>query len=42
MHEEIEAGDHTIVLLQLHEVSQGAGSPLVFHRSRFTRLGVAR
>jgi flavin reductase (DIM6/NTAB) family NADH-FMN oxidoreductase RutF len=43
---EIEAGDHTIVLLQLHAVDHpgepgGASSPLVFHRSGFGRLHAA-
>lgn len=38
VHEEIAAGDHTIVLLRLEDVHDGAGSPLVFHRSAFTRL----
>ena len=36
--EEIEAGDHTIVLLELEEVHEGAGWPLVFHRSAFARI----
>ena len=36
---EIEAGDHTMVLLRLHAVADGAAdSPLVFHRSGFERL----
>jgi flavin reductase (DIM6/NTAB) family NADH-FMN oxidoreductase RutF len=36
---EVVAGDHTIVLLQLHEVQDtAAGSPLVFHRSCFGRI----
>lgn len=39
IHREVEAGDHTIVLLQLHAVEDpGALSPLVFHRSAFGRL----
>lgn len=39
IHREVEAGDHTIVLLQLHAVEgPGALSPLVFHRSSFGRL----
>jgi len=42
IHQEVLAGDHTIVLLRLHAVRDGAGvpdpSPLVFHRSRFGRL----
>ena len=36
--QEIEAGDHTIVLLALHAVDDDGGSPLVFHRSGFGRL----
>ncbi|GAA2909766.1 putative oxidoreductase [Actinoplanes cyaneus] len=36
---EVEAGDHTIVLLRLHAVADADGpSPLVFHRSGFGRL----
>ena len=36
---EIEAGDHVIVVLALHRVTDGGGrSPLVFHRSGFKRL----
>jgi flavin reductase (DIM6/NTAB) family NADH-FMN oxidoreductase RutF len=36
---EIEAGDHLIVVLALHRVTDGGGtSPLVFHRSGFKRL----
>jgi flavin reductase (DIM6/NTAB) family NADH-FMN oxidoreductase RutF len=43
IHQEVQAGDHTIVLLALHSVEApgrtGAGSmPLVFHRSGFTRI----
>lgn len=39
IHREVEAGDHTIALLQLHAVEDpGALSPLVFHRSMFGRL----
>lgn len=39
VHDEIEAGDHVIVLLALHEVGTGDGEhPLVFHRSGFARL----
>jgi flavin reductase (DIM6/NTAB) family NADH-FMN oxidoreductase RutF len=39
IYREVEAGDHTIVLLQLHAVEHGDGSmPLVFHRSAFGRL----
>jgi flavin reductase (DIM6/NTAB) family NADH-FMN oxidoreductase RutF len=37
--QEIEAGDHLIVVLALHRVVDGGGSsPLVFHRSGFKRL----
>lgn len=36
---EVEAGDHTIVLLRLHAVEHADHSaPLVFHRSGFGRL----
>lgn len=41
IYREVEAGDHTIVLLQLHAVEHGDESgdgPLVFHRSAFGRL----
>jgi flavin reductase (DIM6/NTAB) family NADH-FMN oxidoreductase RutF len=37
--EELEAGDHVIVLLQLHAVVvHSRGQPLIFHRSEFVRL----
>jgi flavin reductase (DIM6/NTAB) family NADH-FMN oxidoreductase RutF len=37
--QEIEAGDHLIVVLALHRVTDAGGStPLVFHRSGFKRL----
>lgn len=38
VYREVEAGDHLIVLLQLHAVQHSAGQPLVFHRSAFGRL----
>jgi flavin reductase (DIM6/NTAB) family NADH-FMN oxidoreductase RutF len=39
IYREVEAGDHTIVLLQLHAVEHADTSlPLVFHRSGFGRL----
>ena len=39
IHREVEAGDHTIVLLELHAVEQADTSlPLVFHRSGFGQL----
>jgi flavin reductase (DIM6/NTAB) family NADH-FMN oxidoreductase RutF len=39
IYREVEAGDHTIVLLHLHAVEHADGSsPLVFHRSGFGRL----
>jgi flavin reductase (DIM6/NTAB) family NADH-FMN oxidoreductase RutF len=41
VYREVEAGDHMLVLLQLHSVEHVAGQPLVFHRSAFTRLTVA-
>lgn len=45
LHREVEAGDHTIVLLLLHAVDAGsevarAASPLVFHRSGFGSMAV--
>jgi flavin reductase (DIM6/NTAB) family NADH-FMN oxidoreductase RutF len=39
IYREVEAGDHTIVLLRLHEVRQDdRAMPLVFHRSTFDSL----
>lgn len=38
LYREVEAGDHTIVLLQLHAVEHATGAPLVFHRSTFGKL----
>ena len=39
IHREVEAGDHTLVLLRLHAVKDlGGVSPLVFHRSGFSRI----
>ncbi|MDX6371069.1 MAG: hypothetical protein QOD98_57 [Nocardioidaceae bacterium] len=39
IYQEVEAGDHTIVILQLHAVDHTDTSlPLVFHRSAFGRL----
>jgi flavin reductase (DIM6/NTAB) family NADH-FMN oxidoreductase RutF len=38
IYREVEAGDHLIVLLELHAVRQSVGQPLVFHRSAFGRL----
>jgi flavin reductase (DIM6/NTAB) family NADH-FMN oxidoreductase RutF len=41
IYREVLAGDHTIVLLELHAARHGVQdslSPLVFHRSRFSRL----
>ena len=36
IHNEVEAGDHTIVILRLHAVEHADNSqPLVFHRSAF-------
>ena len=36
IHDEVEAGDHTIVLLRLHAIEHADTSqPLVFHRSGF-------
>lgn len=38
IHQEFAAGDHSIVLLNLHSVEHSSGLPLVFHRSGFGRL----
>jgi flavin reductase (DIM6/NTAB) family NADH-FMN oxidoreductase RutF len=40
IHREVEAGDHVLVLLELHAVEHPelGQPPLVFHRSRFGRL----
>jgi flavin reductase (DIM6/NTAB) family NADH-FMN oxidoreductase RutF len=39
IYREVEAGDHTIVILRLHAVEHpDASLPLVFHRSGFTQL----
>jgi flavin reductase (DIM6/NTAB) family NADH-FMN oxidoreductase RutF len=38
IYREVEAGDHTMVLLQLHAVEDSDALPLVFHRSAFGRL----
>lgn len=42
IHEEVAAGDHTLVLLRLHAVEHADTSlPLVFHRSAFGRLSAS-
>jgi flavin reductase (DIM6/NTAB) family NADH-FMN oxidoreductase RutF len=42
VHREVEAGDHTIVLLRLHRVEHADTSlPLVFHRSGFGTLSAS-
>ena len=42
IYREVEAGDHTLVLLQLHAVEQADTSfPLVFHRSAFGNLSAS-
>jgi flavin reductase (DIM6/NTAB) family NADH-FMN oxidoreductase RutF len=43
VYREVEAGDHTIVLLRLHAAEHAAGlaAPLVFHRSAFGRLSAS-
>lgn len=39
IYREVEAGDHTIIVLRLHGVrNEGEAQPLVFHRSRFDSL----
>ncbi|GAB3779261.1 flavin reductase family protein [Nocardioides ungokensis] len=43
IHREVVAGDHTVVLLQLHAVEHADTSlPLVFHRSAFARIDDGR
>jgi len=42
IYREIEAGDHVVVLLQLHAVDHAdTSSPLIFHRSGFGRLAAS-
>ncbi|MCW2765237.1 MAG: ntaB [Nocardioides sp.] len=42
IYREVEAGDHTIVILRLHAVEHSDTSlPLVFHRSAFGRLAAS-
>jgi flavin reductase (DIM6/NTAB) family NADH-FMN oxidoreductase RutF len=42
LHQEVAAGDHTMVLLALHAVKDtGTALPLVFHRSAFGRLSAS-
>lgn len=38
IYREVEAGDHLVILLELHAVQRSCGQPLVFHRSAFGRL----
>ncbi len=39
LHEEVEAGDHLVVLLEVTDIDHGdERPPLVFHRSEFQRL----
>ena len=42
IYQEVDAGDHVLVLLELHAVRHvehaAAGTPLVFHRSAFGKL----
>lgn len=38
IHREVEAGDHVLVLLELHAVDRTDGSALVFHNSGFGRV----
>ena len=40
IYREVEAGDHLVILLELHAVEHSLGQPLVFHRSAFGRLAV--
>ena len=37
----VPAGDHTIVILRVHDITvEGEVAPIIFHRSMFRRLGV--
>ena len=36
--QEVPAGDHTIVLLRIRDVTVHGGAPIIFHRSGFHRL----
>lgn len=36
--QEVPAGDHTIVLLRIRNVTVHGGAPIIFHRSGFRRL----
>jgi flavin reductase (DIM6/NTAB) family NADH-FMN oxidoreductase RutF len=39
VHQEVDAGDHLLVLLRLHAADERHGvAPLVFHRSGFSRI----
>jgi flavin reductase (DIM6/NTAB) family NADH-FMN oxidoreductase RutF len=40
VYSEVEAGDHLVILLELHAVEHSHGQPLIFHRSAFGRLAV--
>lgn len=43
IHREVEAGDHIVVLLELHAVEHRAdGGPLLFHRSVFGQMAGAK
>lgn len=42
IHQEVTAGDHVIVLLQLHAVAHAEASmPLIFHHSGFGQLSAS-
>lgn len=38
IHDEVAAGDHTIVLLRVHGLGVGDAEPLVFHASHYRQL----
>jgi len=40
VYSEVDAGDHLVILLQLHAVEHSHGQPLIFHRSAFSRLAL--
>ncbi|WP_216900156.1 flavin reductase family protein [Nocardia alni] len=41
IHDEVPAGDHTLVLLRVHDLEIGEAAPLVFHGSRYRQLAAS-
>ncbi|WP_067682880.1 flavin reductase family protein [Nocardia miyunensis] len=40
IHAEVPAGDHSVVLLRVHDLGVGEAAPLVFHGSRYRQLAI--